>query len=283
LESAWKKVFISWQMLLIAVAVILLLHRHIFKGLILVSIGGFYIVPRLAAASPDAFWWVKEDFTHAYSPVFLIVAGGLILLHIVFHPKRLLKKHQQKNHHHSATKTQNHHQKKSTTQTDFEQKYAVESVKTEEEKPHHQKKNKAQQVDSEQNIIVENVKKEKKENHEQNRNTAHANFERNSIFKSISEIIHELEFEGGEMNAVFGNITLDLRKTTIPDNVCELNINVIFGGITILVPENWNVEVHLNSIFGNLQDSRALSEKTDKTHTLIIHGICVFGNGEIKS
>jgi len=267
LSNDWRQVFISWQIVFVVVAIILFFHRHIFKGLILFSLGAFFIVPRLAIASPDAFWWVKDDFTHAYSPVFLVIAGVLILLHAVFRRKKQLKKHQQKNQQHETKETANHQQKKSTKHADtdfFEQDIASENVN--------------------QSTVFENntEKSEKTKNQQRKENASRTNFERNSIFRSISEIIHELESDGGTMNALFGNITLDLRNATIPDNICELNANVIFGGITILVPETWNVEVHLNGIFSNIQDSRAHSE-LEKTHTLIIHGLCIFGNGEIKN
>jgi len=262
LNSDWRQVFVSWQMVMIVVAIILLFHRQLFKGLILLSLSAFFIVPRLAVASPDAFWWVKDDFTHDYSPIFLMIAGILILLHAVFRRKKRMKKIRQKNHYYTTTKTENY-QKKSTKHAHSEQDIAFENVK--------------------QNVDFESEKTEKTKKRQQKEKTSRSIFERSSIFRSISEIIHELEFEGGTMNALFGNITLDLRNTTIPDNICELNVNVIFGGITILVPETWNVEVHLNSIFGNLQDSRARSNEAEKTHTLIIHGICIFGSGEIKN
>jgi len=262
LNSDWRQVFVSWQMAMIVVAVILLFHRHIFKGLILFSLGAFFIIPRLAVASPDAFWWVKDDFTHAHSPIFLMIAGVLILLHAVFRRRKRMKKHQQTHQHHTAEKTEHHQQKKSAKHTEKEQDVASENVN--------------------QNATFENEKTKKTKDRQRKENTTRANFERNSIFRSISEIIHELQFEGGTMNALFGNITLDLRNAAVPEDICELNVNVIFGGITIFVPETWNVEVHLNGIFSNIQDSRAHSD-VEKTHTLIIRGLCIFGNGEIKN
>ena len=108
-------------------------------------------------------------------------------------------------------------------------------------------------------------------------------FSKNSVFGSGDHIVLDPEFKGGEMNAVFGGITLDLRRTNLSEGETHLDINAVFGGITIFVPSEWNVVTHLDAVFGGFQDNRLPKEPTDKTRKLIITGSCVFGGGEIRN
>ncbi|MFT3751486.1 MAG: DUF5668 domain-containing protein [Paludibacter sp.] len=108
-------------------------------------------------------------------------------------------------------------------------------------------------------------------------------FSKNSVFGSGEHIVLDPEFKGGEMNAVFGGITLDLRRTSLPEGETRLDVNAVFGGITIFVPSDWFVETHLDAVFGGFKDNRLPKEPLDKTRKLIITGSCVFGGGELRN
>ncbi|MDR3651868.1 MAG: DUF5668 domain-containing protein [Paludibacter sp.] len=108
-------------------------------------------------------------------------------------------------------------------------------------------------------------------------------FSKNSVFGSGEHIVLDPEFKGGELNAVFGGITLDLRRTNLPVGETVLEVNAVFGGITIYVPVDWFVETHLDAVFGGFQDNRMPKEPLDTTKKLIITGSCVFGGGELRN
>ena len=108
-------------------------------------------------------------------------------------------------------------------------------------------------------------------------------FSKNSVFGSGDHIVLDPEFKGGELNAVFGGITLDLRRTNLPVGETILEVNAVFGGITIYVPSDWFVETHLDAVFGGFQDNRMPKEPLDTTRKLIISGSCVFGGGELRN
>ncbi len=108
-------------------------------------------------------------------------------------------------------------------------------------------------------------------------------FSKNSVFGSGDHIVLDPEFKGGEMNAIFGGLTLDLRRTNLPEGDTVLEVNAVFGGITIFVPADWYVETHLDAVFGGFQDNRMPKEPVDKTRKLIISGSCVFGGGELRN
>ena len=85
-------------------------------------------------------------------------------------------------------------------------------------------------------------------------------------------------FEGAELTATFGAVECNLRNAIIEKD-CAIQISAIFGGIEILVPDNINVKVNCNSIFGGTSNKTAVHQNAP---TIYISGICMFGGVEIK-
>ncbi len=108
-------------------------------------------------------------------------------------------------------------------------------------------------------------------------------FEKNSIFGSGQHIVLDPEFKGGEVNAIFGGVTLDLRKTNLPEGISFLEINAVFGGVTLYVPSTWLVEMNMDSVFGGFEDKRMFSDEIDTTKKLVVKGSCIFGGGELRN
>lgn len=86
------------------------------------------------------------------------------------------------------------------------------------------------------------------------------------------------EFEGAELTAVFGGVKCDLRKALIQKD-CVIEVSAIFGGIDILVPDNINVKVGANCIFGGVSNNNA---SVNGAPTVYISGLCLFGGVEVK-
>ena len=114
-------------------------------------------------------------------------------------------------------------------------------------------------------------------------NASENGFSKSSVFGSGDHIVLDPEFKGGDMNAVFGGMTLDLRRTSLPDGETHLEINAIFGGIIIYVPEDWYADIHIDTVFGGFQDNRLPKDPLDTTKKLVITGSCVFGSGELRN
>ena len=215
-----KTVIISWQMLLIVIGTVNLFKRHIISGVVLVFVGGFFIIPKVI---PE----MDGNFVHVYWPLLLIGGGIVILLQRVLGPK-----------------------------------YCAESCSNEWNQ-HRQHRSYGS----------------KHRNWESNPE----GFSKNSVFGSGDHIVLDPEFKGGELNAVFGGLTLDLRRTNLPVGETRLDINAVFGGITVFVPADWFVETHLDSVFGGFQDNRMPKEPIDTTKKLIVSGSCIFGGGELRN
>ncbi|MCU0471842.1 MAG: cell wall-active antibiotics response protein [Bacteroidales bacterium] len=106
-----------------------------------------------------------------------------------------------------------------------------------------------------------------------------------NVFSGGERQIVSESFKGGKVSAVFGGIELDLTKAKLAPGRNELEIACVFGGATIIVPDNWFVTIEVTPILGGFSDSRKLSpgRTMDSTSQLVIKGAVVFGGGEVKS
>lgn len=96
---------------------------------------------------------------------------------------------------------------------------------------------------------------------------------------------NDKEFEGCQVDAVFGGADIDLTHAKIDHDVI-LRACSIFGGIKIFTPDNVKVEVVSTSIFGGVTNKRRQGEKSDgnkkSDKTLFIEATCLFGGVEIQ-
>ena len=88
------------------------------------------------------------------------------------------------------------------------------------------------------------------------------------------------EFKGSNLNAIFGGIKLDLRKSIINEDIV-INASSIFGGIDIYIPDNCKVKIKSNSIFGGVSNNKKCNVD-DNSYTIYINASCMFGGVEIK-
>jgi predicted membrane protein len=85
LPVAWKCFFISWPMLLFVLGCSALCKIHYVPGIILTSIGTFFLVQRFPGGSFDG------QFVSTWWPVFIIIGGGLIFFSILLKPKQFIR------------------------------------------------------------------------------------------------------------------------------------------------------------------------------------------------
>lgn len=87
-------------------------------------------------------------------------------------------------------------------------------------------------------------------------------------------------FRGVKLSAVFGSIDLDLTGAIIDHDVL-IDASAVFGGIDIIVPQNYRVKICSNSVFGSVSEehSHATGEGFP---TVYVNGTCVFGGVSIK-
>lgn len=102
-------------------------------------------------------------------------------------------------------------------------------------------------------------------------------------FDSRKNIVMDPVFKGANVDCSFGEVVLDLRKTSLPEGKTLINVNCSFGSIVIIVRSDWNVQLQGNSAFGSFEDSRySPSFNAASTSSLVIQGKCSFGEVKLR-
>lgn len=87
-------------------------------------------------------------------------------------------------------------------------------------------------------------------------------------------------FKGAKLTAVFGGVECDLRGAVI-ENDAVIEVSAVFGGVDIIVPDNVNVKVYSNSIFGGV-DNKKRAPYIEGAPTIHINASCMFGGADVK-
>jgi predicted membrane protein len=114
-------------------------------------------------------------------------------------------------------------------------------------------------------------------------NTLHAV----AIFGGSERTITSRSFRGGKAIAVFGGLEFDFRDADMDGDEAVVEINCLFGGVELRVPESWHVHSRSLPVFGGYSDKTRGERRPDQTaankKTLIITGMVLFGGIEIKN
>ena len=101
-----------------------------------------------------------------------------------------------------------------------------------------------------------------------------------NVFSGGDRQIVSQNFRGGKISAVFGGIELDLTKAKLAPGVSVLEIACVFGGATIIVPDDWYVTIEVTPVLGGFSDSRKLmpGRTIDSSKHLLLKGAVVLKN-----
>jgi len=103
-------------------------------------------------------------------------------------------------------------------------------------------------------------------------------------FGGRKSIVTSKNFKGGFVSTAFGGAEINLMQADSIETM-YLDLKVSFGGVEIIVPSHWEVQIEVNPSFGSVEDHRMIrtaSAGEDK-RTLVLRGSCAFGSIEIKS
>ncbi|MDR1591993.1 MAG: cell wall-active antibiotics response protein [Prevotellaceae bacterium] len=107
--------------------------------------------------------------------------------------------------------------------------------------------------------------------------------DKRAIFAGGEYIVLDSVFTGGHLSAVFGGIVLDLRKTNLAEGDIYLDIDVVCGGISLIMPNDWLVESRVICVLGGITDIRSEADTCLPERKLIITGTCTLGGVDILS
>jgi len=108
-------------------------------------------------------------------------------------------------------------------------------------------------------------------------------FESNAVMAGIKKNILSKDFKSGEINTVFGGTEVNFMQADISGSA-KLEVNVVFGGVRLFVPANWQVRSNqLVAVLGSVEDKRSSAQvaAAEETKQLILTGSAVFGGIEI--
>ena len=114
---------------------------------------------------------------------------------------------------------------------------------------------------------------------------SNSDFNYTAIFGGGKRRIESKEFRGGSAVAVFGGYNIDLRDAGMAGESATIDVNALFGGMDIRVPDTWKVEVRASAIFGGVDDKTVPPRTTAgvKPPLLIVTGFAAFGGIVVKS
>lgn len=106
-----------------------------------------------------------------------------------------------------------------------------------------------------------------------------------NMFSGSEKKVSIKNFKGGRITSIFGGSEIDLMDSELSDETNVIEIFYLFGGSTILLPSDWNVENKVTAILGGFSDKRKVNTPSvaDLKKTLILKGFVMFGGGEINS
>lgn len=104
-----------------------------------------------------------------------------------------------------------------------------------------------------------------------------------ALFTGIQKRVLSKNFMGGKVSAIFGGTDIDLSQADLADGAI-INVEVAFGGVKLIVPPHWDLQMNVTNIFAGIEDKRMYPQSsTDGTKVLRIYGSIIFGGLEIKS
>ena len=105
-----------------------------------------------------------------------------------------------------------------------------------------------------------------------------------TVFGGGDKNVNTGQFKGGRITHIFGGSKYNFYRADLAPGHHLLEVTMIFGGTKLIVPDNWDVRVEVNSVLGGFSDKRVRSDvPKDPDRSLIIRGTCVFGGGEITN
>jgi predicted membrane protein len=107
-----------------------------------------------------------------------------------------------------------------------------------------------------------------------------------ALFSGAEHHISSKKFRGGKVSSTFGGVELDLRNAEMATGEASIDIDCVFGGVEIKVPQSWRVHVSGSPVMGGISNDTFYSPRSDSTTTeqlLTIRATVMFGGLEISN
>lgn len=103
-----------------------------------------------------------------------------------------------------------------------------------------------------------------------------------AFFSGFNRRLNSKAFRWGRVTALFGGAEIDLRDAELSKDGAKMELTAIFGGIDVKIPEDWNIVLNSNAIFGGV-GNKSLNPVEPEGKNLEIMANAIFGGIEIKN
>jgi hypothetical protein len=106
-----------------------------------------------------------------------------------------------------------------------------------------------------------------------------------AVFSGGKRNITDQNFEKAKYDAVFGGFEIDMRNAGMAGDSAVLDLNAVFGGIEVRIPQSWSVVMKGTGVFGGFVDNTVQPDPRIflSPKKLIVKGGAVFGGVEVKN
>jgi len=80
-----------------------------------------------------------------------------------------------------------------------------------------------------------------------------------------------------------GGVELDLREAKPAAERVVVDVFAWWGGIEVVVPENWRVESDVTPVMGTFEDDRNLATTEEPVATLVLRGTVIMGGVVVRN
>jgi predicted membrane protein len=101
-----------------------------------------------------------------------------------------------------------------------------------------------------------------------------------AILGGFERRVSTSDFRGGEITAIMGGCSLDLREAVLV-NEAVIHVSAIWGGITIKVPPDWTVILQGTPVMGGFTEKTA--RPPDSRKRLVVSGYAIMGGVEVRN
>lgn len=102
-----------------------------------------------------------------------------------------------------------------------------------------------------------------------------------ALFSARNIVNTSQDFRGSSLSAILGGYELDLTGANIAQSPAIIDLFVLWGGIEIYVPENWEIVGEVTPIMAGFEvKTRGAA---DPTKRLIVRGMVLMGGVEVKN
>jgi len=102
------------------------------------------------------------------------------------------------------------------------------------------------------------------------------------VWAGIERKVTAQDFRGGDVTAVMGGAEIDLRPARMPGGRAVVDLTVIWGGVELFVPTDWQVTVEALPLMAGIEDATKAPTGEVRGH-LVLRGVVLMGGVEIKN